>query len=138
MYEIKEIKTSDSEFAEIAKNNFFHEEEMSDSFAEICAMETVKIYCAVFDGEVCGFAVVDRATKDVLNLMLLSVVEKYRCRGIASAMLKYIIDNNKLKAMVCECTSDSLSFFEYFGFYSIPLGEKAPGKEVFYCTYRKI
>ena len=138
MYEIKEIKTTDPEFKEIAAKNYFHEEEMSETFADICSSDTVKIYSAFFDGEVCGFAVVDKATRDVITLLLLSVMESYRNRGIASAMLNFIVEQNKPRAVVCECTDDSLSFFEYYGFYAVTLGEKFPGKEAYYCTYRKV
>ena len=42
------------------------------------------------------------------------------------------------KALVAECLEDSLGFFENYGFYAIPLGEKQPGKNVYYATYRNI
>ena len=59
---------------------------------------------------------------------------------LLEAMLPFFVsfEDRKPKAMVAECLEDSLGFFEKYGFYAIPLGEKQPGKSAYYVTYRKI
>ena len=138
MLEIKKILTSDSEYNEIVKNHFFRNPVYSDALKNICISSGVSLYAAINNGKVCGFAAADDATADVCSLMSLSVAPDYRKKGVAHAILDRVLEDRKPKAMVAECLEDSLGFFEKYGFYAIPLGEKQPGKNVYYATYRNI
>lgn len=138
MLEIKKILTSDSEYNEIVKNHFFRNPVYSEALKNICISPGVSLYAAINNGKVCGFAAADDATADVCSLMSLSVAPEYRKRGFAKAILNYILKDRMPKALVAECLEDSLGFFENYGFYAIPLGEKQPGKNVYYATYRNI
>ena len=138
MLEIKKILTSDSEYNEILKNHFFRNPVYSEALKNICISSGVSLYAAINNGKVCGFAAADDATADVCSLMSLSVAPDYRKKGVAHAILDRVLEDRKPKAMVAECLEDSLGFFEKYGFYAIPLGEKQPGKSAYYVTYRKI
>ena len=138
MLEIKKILTSDSEYNEIVKNHFFRNPVYSEALKNICISSGVSLYAAINNGKVCGFAAADDATADVCSLMSLSVAPDYRKKGVAHAILDRVREDRKPKAMVAECLEDSLGFFEKYGFYAIPLGEKQPGKNVYYATYRNI
>ena len=138
MLEIKKILTSDSEYNEIVKNHFFRNPVYSEALKNICISSGVSLYAAINNGKVCGFAAADDATADVCSLMSLSVAPDYRKKGVAHAILDRVLEDRKPKAMVAECLEDSLGFFENYGFYAIPLGEKQPGKSAYYMTYRKI
>lgn len=138
MLEIKKILTSDSEYNEIVKNHFFRNPVYSEALKNICISSGVSLYAAINNGKVCGFAAADDATADVCSLMSLSVAPDYRKKGVAHAILDRVLEDRKPKAMVAECLEDSLGFFEKYGFYAIPLGEKQPGKSAYYVTYRKI
>lgn len=138
MLEIKKILTSDSEYNEIVKNHFFRNPVYSEALKNICISSGVSLYAAINNGKVCGFAAADDATADVCSLMSLSVAPDYRKKGVAHAILDRVLEDRKPKAMVAECLEDSLGFFENYGFYAIPLGEKQPGKSAYYVTYRKI
>ena len=138
MLEIKKILTSDSEYNEIVKNHFFRNPVYSEALKNICISAGVSLYAAINNGKVCGFAAADDATADVCSLMSLSVAPDYRKKGVAHAILDRVLEDRKPKAMVAECLEDSLGFFEKYGFYAIPLGEKQPGKNVYYATYRNI
>ena len=138
MLEIKKILTSDSEYNEIVKNHFFRNPVYSEALKNICISSGVSLYAAINNGKVCGFAAADDATADVCSLMSLSVAPDYRKKGVAHAILDRVLEDRKPKAMVAECLEDSLGFFEKYGFYAIPLGEKQPGKIAYYATYRNI
>ena len=138
MLEIKKILTSDSEYNEILKNHFFRNPVYSEALKNICISSGVSLYAAINNGKVCGFAAADDATADVCSLMSLSVAPDYRKKGVAHAILDRVLEDRKPKAMVAECLEDSLGFFEKYGFYAIPLGEKQPGKSAYYATYRNI
>lgn len=138
MLEIKKILTSDSEYNEIVKNHFFRNPVYSEALKNICISPGVSLYAAINNGKVCGFAAADDATADVCSLMSLSVAPDYRKKGVAHAILDRVLEDRKPKAMVAECLEDSLGFFEKYGFYAIPLGEKQPGKNAYYATYRNI
>ena len=138
MLEIKKILTSDSEYNEIVKNHFFRNPVYSEALKHICICSGVSLYAAINNGKVCGFAAADDATADVCSLMSLSVAPDYRKKGVAHAILDRVLEDRKPKAMVAECLEDSLGFFEKYGFYAIPLGEKQPGKNAYYATYRNI
>ena len=138
MLEIKKILTSDSEYNEIVKNHFFRNPVYSEALKNICISSGVSLYAAINNGKVCGFAAADDATADVCSLMSLSVAPDYRKKGVAHEILDRVLEDRKPKAMVAECLEDSLGFFEKYGFYAIPLGEKQPGKSAYYVTYRKI
>lgn len=138
MLEIKKILTSDSEYNEIVKNHFFRNPVYSEALKNICISSGVSLYAAINNGKVCGFAAADDATADVCSLMSLSVAPDYRKKGVAHAILDRVLEDRKPKAMVAECLEDSLGFFEKYGFYAIPLGEKQPGKSAYYATYRNI
>ena len=138
MLEIKKILTSDSEYNEIVKNHFFRNPVYSEALKNICISSGVSLYAAINNGKVCGFAAADDATADVCSLMSLSVAPDYRKKGVAYAILDRVLEDRKPKAMVAECLEDSLGFFEKYGFYAIPLGEKQPGKSAYYATYRNI
>ena len=138
MLEIKKIHTSDSEYNEIVKNHFFRNPVYSEALKNICISSGVSLYAAINNGKVCGFAAADDATADVCSLMSLSVAPDYRKKGVAHAILDRVLEDRKPKAMVAECLEDSLGFFENYGFYAIPLGEKQPGKSAYYATYRNI
>ena len=138
MLEIKKILTSDSEYNEIVKNHFFRNPVYSEALKNICISSGVSLYAAINNGKVCGFAAADDATADVCSLMSLSVAPDYRKKGVAHAILDRVLEDRKPKAMVAECLEDSLGFFEKYGFYAIPLGEKQPGKRAYYATYRNI
>lgn len=138
MLEIKKVSTESPEYAEIKENNFFRNPVYSSALRNICEGSDVSLYAAVKNGSVCGFAAADDATGDVCSLLSLSVSPEYRRKGIARSMLDNILEDRKPKALVAECLEDSLGFFEKYGFYAIPLGEKQPGKNAYYATYRKI
>ena len=138
MLEIKKILTSDSEYNEIVKNHFFRNPVYSEALKNICISSGVSLYAAINNGKVCGFAAADDATADVCSLMSLSVAPDYRKKGVAHAILDRVLEDRKPKAMVAECLEDSLGFFENYGFYASPLGEKQPGKSAYYATYRNI
>ena len=138
MLEIKKILTSDSEYNEIVKNHFFRNPVYSEALKNICISSGVSLYAAINNGKVCGFAAADDATADVCSRMSLSVAPDYRKKGVAHAILDRVLEDRKPKAMVAECLEDSLGFFEKYGFYAIPLGEKHPGKNAYYATYRNI
>ena len=138
MLEIKKILTSDSEYNEIVKNHFFRNPVYSEALKNICISSGVSLYAAINNGKVCGFAAADDATADVCSLVSLSVAPEYRKKGVAHAILDRVLEDRKPKAMVAECLEDSLGFFEKYGFYAIPLGEKQPGKSAYYATYRNI
>ena len=138
MLEIKKILTSDSEYNEIVKNHFFRNPVYSEALKNICISSGVSLYAAINNGKVCGFAAADDATADVCSLMSLSVAPDYRKKGVAHAILDRVLEDRKPKAMVAECLEDSLGFFEKYCFYAIPLGEKQPGKNAYYATYRNI
>lgn len=138
MLEIKKVSANSPEYSEIVENHFFRNPVYSDALKNICESSGVSLYAAVKNGNVCGFAAADDATSDVCSLMSLSVAPDYRKKGIAHAMLDRVLDDRNPKAMVAECLGDSLGFFEKYGFYAIPLGEKQPGKSAYYVTYRKI
>ena len=138
MLEIKKVSTADPEYAEIAENHFFRNPVYSDALKHICESSGISLYVAMKGDNVCGFAAADDATSDVCSLMSLSVAPDYRKKGVAHAILDRVLEDRKPKAMVAECLEDSLGFFEKYGFYAIPLGEKQPGKSTYYVTYRKI
>ena len=138
MLEIKKILTSDSEYNEIVKNHFFRNPVYSEALKNICISSGVSLYAAINNGKVSGVAAAGDATADVCALMSLSVAPDYRKKGVAHAILDRVLEDRKPKAMVAECLEDSLGFFEKYGFYAIPLGEKQPGKSAYYVTYRKI
>lgn len=137
MLEIKKVSTNGPEYAEIVENHFFRNPVYCEALKNICESSGVSLYVAVNNGKVCGFAAADDATGDVCSLMSLSVAPEYRKRGFARAMLDHVLSDRKPKALVAECLEDSLGFFENYGFYAIPLGEKQPGKNAYYVTYRK-
>lgn len=138
MFEIKKISADGAEYAEIVENHFFRNPVYTDALKNICESDGVALYAAMKGDKVCGFAAADDATEDVCSLMSLSIAPEYRKRGYARAMIDHILDDRKPKAMVAECLEDSLGFFENYGFYAIPLGEKQPGRNAYYVTYRKI
>lgn len=138
MLEIKKISTESPEYSNIKERQFFNDAELSAALDNICSSSDVQLYIAENEEATLGFAVADHATHDVISLLALSVAPERRGSGVATAMLDYILEDTKPKALVAEALDDSIGFFTKYGFYLNDLGEKCPGKHAYYATYRPV
>ncbi len=137
MLEIKKVSTESPEYEMIKEMHFFNDGKLSIAIENICS-GGVQLYTAKKNGEIYGFAVTSDATRDVTSLLFLSVSPEHRGSGVATAMLDFILEDAKPKALVAEALDESVGFFKKYGFYFNDLGEKYPGKRAYYATYRVI
>ncbi len=138
MFKIKKISAKGPEYKNIKEAQFFYAGKLSSAIENICLGDDIQLYIAEKNNDICGFAIADRATKDAISLLFLAVSPEQRRSGIATAMLDYILEDTKAKAVVAEAFEESIEFFKKYGFYYNDLGEKYPGKHVYYVTYRVI
>lgn len=136
MITVRKTDIESEEFTYFEERNFYQNHDLAGVIGEVARSGGFTFYIAECDGALCGFAMAEMANAKVGEILLITVAPDYRDKGVGKAILDYMIDDMKPKAVVAQVSEDSLGFFEKYGFFGSELGESVNDMQVYYMTYR--
>lgn len=81
---------------------------------------------------------IDQLASDQLEITHIATAVSNRGQGIGRSMIDFVLARHAPTVMFAETDAEALGFYQQTGFESDSLGEKYPGVERFYCSYKKV
>ena len=135
MITVKKVPIHGPEYESLKEKDFFGEKGLGETAHGICHMGDVNLYIAE-SGEIYGYALISLATGDAVSILSLGISADFGEEDIRKALLDFILDDLKPKAIIGEVTEDEVTFYEKYVFYTTEIGENLPGQISYYATYR--
>ena len=135
MITVRKVPIDGPEYETLKGKEFFGVRGFGETADGVCHMGDVNLYIAE-SGEIYGFALISLATRDAVSILNLGVNADFGEEDIRKALLDFILEDLKPKAIVGEVTEEEVAFYESYGFYTTEIGESLPGQTSYYATYR--
>lgn len=100
----------------------------SDPMIRACAVKN--------DNRIAGIIGIRLQAPNAAEILHIAVLEEFRQRGMARAMIEGVISRFALNALIVETDRDAVDFYQRCGFAIQSLGEQYPGVERFQCKLR--
>ncbi|WP_332698634.1 GNAT family N-acetyltransferase [Halalkalibacter lacteus] len=111
------------------------EDKINQEYEKYIKSQIRKLYEIKFEGETVGCVGIELISPEKCEIKHISVSPTERGNGIASKMIKYVIEKHELTFVIAETDKDAVEFYRSYGFEITSLGEKYPGVERFLCEF---